>query len=84
MIDYGDIVLRLKPGMSFDQKVQMLRMTLNNQLFSNEFGMDAVIFDKCKTLIRLMGEESSEFTYTTFLYMFKITIQYLENSVSCI
>ncbi len=84
MIDYGDIVLRLRPGMSFDQKVQMLRMTLNNQLFSNEFGRDAEIFGRCKTLIRLLGEESSEFTCSNFLYSFKFTMQYLEDSVSCI
>lgn len=84
MIDYGDIVLRLRPGMTFDEKLQILRMSLNNQLFSNEFGRDAEIFARCKTLIKLMGDESSDFTFSNFLYTFKFTMQYLEKSGSCI
>lgn len=55
-IDYGTILVKLHPGLSFDQKMSMLFMTLDNQLHTENRNHKNTITQVCTTLLQTVDD----------------------------
>lgn len=71
-VDYGTIIVKLHRGLSFDQKMTMLFMTLDNQLHTENRTHKNTITQVCTTLLQTVDDgvpfgfvsKGSFYTYT--------------------
>lgn len=77
-MDYGEICLKIHTGLSIDQKLTMIKLAVENQLFPANRRHYIEILNHCYAISKIL-DDGVPFTneFNNFQYKYKFKIEYI-------